>query len=189
MSDIILIRKFDQPTGVDYLEQASSALAWCRKLYGVSPRLHFLAEDGLRFACHFDAPDAEAVRNVLRAGTRSEPEALWPCSVHPGPEDDGDTDPLQAGATGTLVVVERAFEHPARADDLHPNGARPADRHDVRLLRSYLSGNRLRAICVYVAPDLESVRQIHGAAGLAFERIWSARAIDGASCEAPADAS
>lgn len=180
----MLIRKFDRPTGVEYLDQATVALDWCRSLYGVSPRLHFLAEDGLRFACHFDAPDAEAVRSVLRAGGRSEPEALWPCTIHPGPDDDGAMDPLAGGSTDTLVVVERAFEHPARPDELHPDAA--ADRQGVRFVRSYLSGNRLRAICVYAASDLEAVRAVHHAAGLEFERIWSARAVNGAMSEAVA---
>src|SRR5262245_29206006 len=89
MAEIMLIRRFEKPIVVDYLHEATIALGWCRKLYGVTPGIHFLAVDGRRCACIFDAPDAEAVRSVIRTGSRSEPEALWPCTVHPGVNDDG----------------------------------------------------------------------------------------------------
>ena len=89
MSEIVLIREFDPPIDAGYLEAASVDLGWCRELYGVAPLLHFLARDGRRCACIFGAPDAEAVRNVLRAGNRSEPEGLWACTVHSADDDDG----------------------------------------------------------------------------------------------------
>jgi hypothetical protein len=179
MSEIMLIRKFDKPIGVDYFEQAAIALAWCRRLYGVSPRIHFLAEDGLRCACIFDAPDAEAVRNVIRSGDRSEPEALWPCIIHPGPDDDGVSDPLKGGLKRILVLVEHLFERPLHLDELHATRVLPAGLHGVRFVRSYLSGDRLRAICLYTTPGLESVREAHQTCGLKFERMWSARAAYG----------
>lgn len=185
MSEIILIRTFDRPVGPDYFDKATAALTWCRKLYGVSPRIHFLADDGLRCACVFGAPDAEAVRNVIRAGDRAEPAALWPSTVHPGPEDDGGKNALDGGVTRTLVLVERSFAHPARVDELHLDGA-PDDPKGLHFVRSYLSSDRLWAICLYTAPDLESVQQAHRTAGLTFERMWRARVIQGAASEAKA---
>jgi hypothetical protein len=182
MSDIVLIRRFDNPIGSDYLDAASVALGWCRNLYGVTPRLHFLAHDGLRCACIFGAPDAEAVRNVLRAGSRSEPEALWACTIRPGADDDGHGDPVAGHATRALVVVERSFEHPAVLDDLLALKDRNIPcfhLHDVRFARSYFSIDRRRTVCLYVAPDAESVRHANRLAGLPFDRVWSARAIPG----------
>lgn len=174
MSEIMLIRNFDKPIGADYLHQATIALNWCRKLYGVSPSIHFLARDGLRCACIFDAPDAEAVRNVIRSGGRSEPEAVWPCTIHPGPDDDGASVPVQPGSTGALVLVERLVEPRSGADSVLP-----LDRDDVRHVRSYLSHDRRRVILIYTAPDLELVRAAYRTAGLELDRIWAAHAIDG----------
>jgi hypothetical protein len=180
MSEIMQVRRFEEAIGADYLHQAMEALGWCRKLYGVSPGIHFLAMDGRQSACIFDAPDAEAVRSVIRAGGRSEPEAVWACTVHPGPDDDGASLPLERDSTGTLVVIERSFERPSHPDELQADAPLPDDRGGVRYVRSYLSNDRLRAISLYAAPDLELVREAYRLAGLRFHRIWPARAIDGA---------
>jgi hypothetical protein len=40
---------------------------------------------------------------------------------------------------------------------------------------SLLSGDRLRMLCVFEAPDAESVRESYAKAGGAFDRIWSAQ--------------
>jgi hypothetical protein len=178
MTDIVLIRAFDQPIGADYLDAAAAALGWCRELYGVMAQLHFLAPDGLRCACIFAAPDAEAVRNVIRAGKRGEPDALWACTIHPAAGDDGRSDP--GHATRALILVERTFEQPVVFDDLLAVGARNIacfDLHDVRHARSYFSTDRRRMICLYQAPDAEAVRKANRTAGLPFDRAWPARVL------------
>jgi hypothetical protein len=48
----------------------------------------------------------------------------------------------------------------------------------VKLLRTFLSCDRLRMICEYLAPDAESVREANTQAGLPFERIWTAQVQD-----------
>jgi hypothetical protein len=181
MSEIMQVRRFEEPIGPDYLHQAMEALGWCRKLYGVTPGIHFLAIDGRESACIFDAPDAEAVRNVIRAGGRSEPEAVWACTIHPGPHDDGADLTLEGHSTGTLVVVERLFERPSSPDELQEDALFPDVAGGIRYVRSYLSNDRLRAISLYRAPDLDLVREAYRSAELKLERIWSARAIDGAN--------
>ena len=120
MTDIVLVRRFDKPIDAGYLDAAAAALGWCRQLYGVTPQLHFLAQDGLRCACIFGAPDAEAVRNVIRAGKRNEPEALWACTVHPGAGDDGRGDP--GHATHALILVERSSSSPSCSTICSPRG-------------------------------------------------------------------
>ena len=49
--------------------------------------------------------------------------------------------------------------------------------HRVRLLRSYLSADRLRMICLYHAPDAESVRVAQRQSGLPADRAWTAAAL------------
>jgi hypothetical protein len=183
MSEIMLVRRFGEPIGVDYLHQAMEVLAWCRKLYGVSPGIHFLAMDGRESACIFEAPDAEAVRNVIRAGGRSEPEAVWACTVHPGPDDDGVSPAFERDLIGALIVVERLFERPSKPDELQADALSTDDAAGVRYVRSYLSNDRRRAISLYSARDLELVREAYRLAGLKFERMWAAHAIDGTALQ------
>ena len=178
MTEVVLIRRFENPIGADYLDAATTTLGWCRDLYGVTPRLHFLARDGQRCACIFGAPDAEAVRNVIRAGNRGEPEALWACTIHPGVGDDGRSDP--GDAARTLVVVERSFDAPMRFDDLRPVEDRNIaclQLHDARFARSYFATDRRRMLCLYLAPDAEAVRRANRIAGLPFQRAWPAQVV------------
>src|SRR3954468_579920 len=142
MTEVVLIRRFDDPISADYLDAASIDLGWCRKLYGVTPLVSFLARDGRRCACIFGAPDAEAVRSVVRAGNRSEPEGIWARTVHSGAHDDGKAAPLANKETRSLVVVERSFERPVTFDDVQANQNKclPCfNLRDVRSIRSYLS--------------------------------------------------
>ncbi len=76
-----------------------------------------------------------------------------------------------------LVIVERTFEQPA--DDNFMQEAESRTRwclelHNVKFIRSYVSNDRRRMMCVYEAPDAESVRIVNSTAKLPFDRVWSA---------------
>jgi hypothetical protein len=180
MTEVVLIRRFDDPIGRDYLDAATAALGWCREIYAVTPRLHFLAHDGLRCACIYGAPDAEAVRHVIRAGQGSEPEALWPCTIHPAPDDDGNGAPDAGTTAQALIVVERAFAQPMTFGDVQTivdENLPCFHLHEARSIRSYFSADRRRMMCLYAAPDAEAVRHANRQAGLPFERAWPAQVI------------
>jgi hypothetical protein len=75
------------------------------------------------------------------------------------------------------VIVERTFDQPFNFEDLQAAEHRASwclDQYRVRFLRSYFSGDRKRMICVYEAPDAESVRHANRQAGLPFDSIWTA---------------
>ena len=77
----------------------------------------------------------------------------------------------------TLVVVEREFPEPAVFDEIQAvedAGAWCLDLHQVRFVRTYFSSDRQRMICLYEAPDAESVRLSQRRIGLPFERVWAA---------------
>lgn len=79
------------------------------------------------------------------------------------------------------VIVERVFETPVDDERLEAMGAAGAPchaLHRVKHLKTYLSADRLRMICIYEAPDAESVRISNKKAGLAFERAWSATVLE-----------
>ena len=77
-----------------------------------------------------------------------------------------------------LVLVERIFPEPVDLADIKAAVKRNRgcmDLHRVRYLRGYLSSDRLRMVCLFEAPDAESVRLVNDRVGMPYERIWTAR--------------
>ncbi|HEX2831429.1 MAG TPA: nickel-binding protein [Thermoanaerobaculia bacterium] len=74
------------------------------------------------------------------------------------------------------VLVERAFEEAVRFEDLQRlehESAWCLELHRVKFLHTYLSKDGKRMICVYEAPDAESVRLANETAKLPFERVYT----------------
>ena len=80
----------------------------------------------------------------------------------------------------STVVVERSFDQPVAFEDLQAieeRGAWCLEAHGVRFERTYFSRDRRRMVCVYEAPDAESVRLAQQKAGMPFADAWSARIV------------
>lgn len=78
------------------------------------------------------------------------------------------------------VIVERVFAEPVELEALtRSKSANQACFSSRRIthVRSFLSRDRRRLICEYMAPDAESVRKANELAQLPFERIWTAQVI------------
>lgn len=73
-----------------------------------------------------------------------------------------------------LVVVERSFETEAAFDAVFDTGNSCLALYNVRFLRSYGSPDKKRMMCLYDAPDAESVRQANRQGGKPFDRAWTA---------------
>jgi hypothetical protein len=76
-----------------------------------------------------------------------------------------------------IVVVERIFSEPVDLAMLQAavrDNKGCLDLHQVRYIRAYLSSDRLRMVCLFEAPDAESVRIANRQAGIPYERIWTA---------------
>lgn len=79
------------------------------------------------------------------------------------------------------VIIEQVFATPMSDEDFAELSHRIDPCMHVRngaWRRSYVSIDRLRMTCEYDAPDAESVREACRAAGVAFERIWTAQVFD-----------
>lgn len=75
------------------------------------------------------------------------------------------------------VIVERSFDEATEFETLQTLADRISwclDQHRVRFLRSYLSSDKKRMICVYEAPDAESVRIVNRQAEAPFDCVWTA---------------
>jgi hypothetical protein len=171
MSDIVVERHWASPlTDADIqamLESAGGCLArhhcdWFGSL---------LSADGHELLCHYSAPDAESVRVALYEAN-SPRGSIWPGSVHDRP---GFTDANLAQAN---VLVTRRFEQPVVLADvqaIEDAGAGCLETHRVRFVRTFFSNDRRRMICLYQAPDAESVRIAQREAGMPVERVWAFR--------------
>ncbi|HEX4998743.1 MAG TPA: nickel-binding protein [Terriglobia bacterium] len=81
-----------------------------------------------------------------------------------------------------LVLVERRFEEPVLFEEiqaLENAGAWCLDAHRVRYMKTFFSRDRRRMLCLYEAPDAESVRLAETKARVPFERAWSCMSLPG----------
>ena len=164
MTQLILERVFEPPLTVADVYELARAGAWCFERYRVGWQGSFLSADGRSLVCSLDAPDAEAARVVYRA-TGGDARRLWSASVHEAPS-----------AERPNVLVERSFDAPEAFERLHALEEAKAwclAQHRVQWVRSFLSADGRRMLCLYRAPDAESVRLAQHEAGLKFDAIWS----------------
>ncbi|SFU73258.1 nickel-binding protein [Halomonas korlensis] len=192
MIDVCLERRFVSHITPEFVLAVSQGALDCFRLHRVVWQYSLLAKDGQRMFCHFQAPDAESVRNALRQAG-ADTRILWPATVHDAPaisrqrlrrQRDArepcdiapcDTPPLLAN-----VLVERAFDEPVVLAHLQAREDAEAaclQHHRVRFVRTFFAHSRRRMICLYQAPDAESVRLAQHQAGMPFERVWAFHAV------------
>ena len=178
MSVVILERRFDPPLTLAELAAMKDQAGWCLEQHRVEHRTSLLARDGRLSLCAFEAPDAEAVRSVVRQVGGPVGRA-WAATVYASP-DHPPRAPL-VGPEGTLVVVDRSFPEPVSfvaLQEREDRGAWCLAQHRVRFLRTFLATDSKRMICVYRAPDAESVRLAQREAGMPFEAVWPVEAFE-----------
>jgi|KBSSwiStaDraftv2_1062776.scaffolds.fasta_scaffold135280_2 hypothetical protein len=81
-----------------------------------------------------------------------------------------------------FVLVERRFEQPVELKDIQAQegeGSWCLDAHNVRFLKSFFSKDRRRMLCLYEAPDAESVRLAEAQAKLPFDSAWTCHHLRG----------
>ncbi|MBB3232584.1 DUF4242 domain-containing protein [Halomonas stenophila] len=166
MIDVFLERDFTTPLAPEFVRQLTLAARDCLDLHRVAWQGSLLARDGRRMVCHFRGPDAEGARVGLRQAG-ADVGRLWAGTVHEVPGT--------AGVSGD-VLVERAFATPvdlATIQAIEDAGAACLQNHRVRFLRTFFSLDRRRMLCLYQAPDAESVRIAQRQAGMPMEAAWA----------------
>ena len=168
MTHMILERVFEPPLTVANVHERVRTGGWCFDMHRVTWHGSLLAAGGRTHVCAFEAADAESIRIALRM-TDTDMRRLWTASVHEAPS---------AGQPN--VVVERSFDAPQAFERVHALEEAKAwclEQHRVRWVRSYLSGDGRRMLCLYRAPDAESVRLAQREASLDFDVLWSCERI------------
>jgi uncharacterized protein DUF4242 len=78
------------------------------------------------------------------------------------------------------MIVETVYDPPITVEqfDAQAGKLEPClEGHGVRWVRSYMSLDRKRRVCIFEAPDADAVRTSYRSAGVKFERVWAAEEI------------
>ena len=169
MTHVFVERQWEQPRTDADLELMMENSAGCLARHRCDWNGSLLSADRRELVCHFSGPDTESVRIALRQAG-SPYSAAWAGTVHDAP---GFT---AADLEKANVLVARRFEEPVDIADiqaLEDAGRGCLDTHRVRFVRSIFSRDRKRMLCLYAAPDAESVRLAQREAQMPVERVWS----------------
>jgi hypothetical protein len=164
VTHVILERRFQPAISAGDVAAMAGAAFPCFDTHRVTWRDSFLAADGSRMVCWFEAPDAESARIALRE-SGADTRVLWPGTEHTGP-----------GPGPARVVVERRFAAPVAVEDIQAmedTGAWCLEAHRVTFVRTFFALDRRRMICLYHAPDAESVRLAQRQINMPVERVWA----------------
>lgn len=175
MTDLFLERAFDHPHTPDDVLALSGQAARCFGIYRVEWQGSCLSNDGQKMFCWFQAPDMESARVALRQ-VNADTRMFWRGTVHDAP-NSGSEDFAAAN-----VLVERRFPDAVtvqQIQDIEDAGIACLESRNVRFVRTFFSADQTRMICLYEAPDAESVRQAQRKAGVPFEEAWSYRLVGG----------
>lgn len=173
MTDLFLERQFDPALTPDEVMSMAFEAGDCFGLHQVAWHGSNLSLDGRKMVCWFSAPDLESARIALRK-VDADSRVLWRGTVHDAPGAD------ETSLRSANVLVERSFAEPVtlqEIQDIEDAGVGCLEMRNVRFMRSFFSSDRKRMICLYVAPDAESVRQAQREAGVPFDEIWAFRAV------------
>jgi Nickel responsive protein SCO4226-like len=161
---LFLERTFGTPlTAADAHARARES-GWCFEMYRVDWRASFLATSGRTMTCWFAAPDAESARAALRQ-SGADTRRLWAGTVHEAPEP-----------AVPNVLVARSFEQPVALESvqaIEDAGAWCLRAHHVKFARTFFSADRKRMLCLYEAPDAESVRLAQHEAAMPVDTVWA----------------
>lgn len=167
MVDVFLERDWDQPLTFENLQGIFAEGDGCFGRHRVEWVESLLLSNHKTLLCHFRSPDAESVRIGLRQ-IKVNTGRLWTGTEHcaPGLED----------SRSANVMVTRRFEEPVQLEDIQAiedAGAGCLQAHRVEFERTFFAADRRFMVCLYRAPDAESVRIAQRDALMPIEAVWS----------------
>jgi len=169
MTEMFLERSFDQAVTVDDVGNMAKDSAGCFGIHRVDWRCSYLSADGQRLLCSFGAPDMESARIAMRQ-SGMDSRVLWSGDIIDGPGIE------EADVARANVLVARTFDEPVglqEIQDIEDAGVGCLQSRNVRFIRTFFSADRKRMMCLYHAPDAESVRQSQREAGVPFVDAWA----------------
>jgi len=173
MTEVFLERSFEPPLTKAKVVAMAYESGNCFNMHRVEWQSSFLSKDGHKMVCWFRSPDMESARIAMRQSD-IDTSVLWRGSVH----DKAGL--AQQALTTANVLVERRFEKPVTLQEiqhLEDAGSWCLETRDVHFVRTFFSAEQTRMICLYRAPDAESVRLAQRQARVPFREVWAFQAI------------
>ncbi|HKO47550.1 MAG TPA: nickel-binding protein [Polyangiaceae bacterium] len=171
MTEVLVERHSEVPLTTTDIARMGEAGSGCLDIHRVSWNRSLLSADGRELICHFSAADLESVRHVIKSQGPLHGRT-FSCTWRDPP---GVTNDELAHAN---VFVSWNFEQPAVLEELRAQGDAGAvclQNHRVRFLRTFVSSDGRRVICLCLAPDAEAVRLALRDAKRPVERVWAFR--------------
>jgi len=170
MELVIVVRRFEEPQAFEPIQAAEQRVAWCLDQHRVRFLRSYSSRDGLSMVCFYEAPDAESVR-LTQAKAGLPVESAWSAAVQRYRA-------VHAAREGRVtVVVERELEQPVTlefVESVFASGKGCLDLHGAEPIASHLSKDGRRVLCIFDAPDAESVRIANHQIGVPVHRAWPA---------------
>lgn len=169
MADAFLEQRFDPPVSASGLREQFRLASNCFEMHRIGWQASLLSADGQHCVCQFSCGDAESLRIALRQ-VGANVDSIWSGSVHLAV---GVSSAEQVAAN---VIVTRRFEKPVALEsiqEIENAGARCLELHKVKFICTFFSRDHKRMICLYRAPDAESVRLAQRQAGMPVDQVWS----------------
>lgn len=169
MTELFLERNFDPPINTASVFSMALQAMDCFNIHSVNWQHSFLSSDGVKMLCWFRAPDMESARIAMRQ-SQVDMRVFWRGSVHDKPGLTRDE------IKTANVLVERNFDEAVSLQEIQAiedAGSWCLESRDVHFVRSFFSADHKRMICLYRAPDAESVREAQRQAGVPFTEARS----------------
>ena len=163
MSDIFYLRSLDPPITpreVFLTDEAGD----CFKLHRVHWKESYLAADGARMLCWYDAPDAESARIALRR-LKAMTEGIFAGTVI------GADDAASPAMTAASFAAELSYSA-LSAQEAFANLAAAFRQEDVMLVRGFVSIREPKGVCIVQAPSDRSVRSALERADVSPDAVW-----------------
>jgi len=169
MELVLVERRFDQPVRLEDIQKLARESFWCLDIHKVHFLKTFFSRDRRRMLCLYEAPDAESVR-LSQDQARLPYDRAWTCAHMQGAQPT-------AGGASELVVVERAFTTPVTREFVSAALKEVGwclDLYGARYLESFLGADGTKMVCLFQAPDAESVRQANEKSQAPYTSVWTA---------------
>lgn len=163
MSDVFYLRSIDPPiTPADVV--LTEDAGGCFDLHRVTWKQSFLAADGGRMLCWYEAPDAESARIALRK-LEADLQGVWSGTVIG--DGNGASRPL---SDANILAELRLPDSGAQSLDAVAAALR---QEDAALVRGFVSKRDPRAVCVVHAKDARAVYAALARTDVVADAVWS----------------
>jgi hypothetical protein len=173
MTIVVVQRTIPDGHALDVSAERGVRPAWWKDAEGVTFTRSYVSADRTRTVCLYEAVEAERV-------ARSHRDAGWPFDHVWAARSYRDllgVPMLAEPGERSIIVVERQYPGPVTIEAMARLAEKAQwcyDTYGIDLIDSLLRDDQRGSVCLYAAPDAESVRRANRAAEQPFDRAWPA---------------